>query len=114
MKGRKEVIIGILLMLIVSFVPLSQAHHIEQATVEQEPLNSDIYVGAGILVVFLIILALGIMSIEKENEAPPKKRAKKKKAVKKKAAEDEKTYTSNNIEIVELTRRKKVKRKIQW
>jgi Na+-transporting methylmalonyl-CoA/oxaloacetate decarboxylase gamma subunit len=121
-------------MLFLATIPSSQASHSEQTTVETEPtLNSDLYMGFGILIILLIILFLGFMSYQKESQVPPKAPVKrKKKAVKKTIVEEEpveekpvkkktlkkaikgsKTYTSNNVEIVELTRRKKrkVKRK---
>jgi Na+-transporting methylmalonyl-CoA/oxaloacetate decarboxylase gamma subunit len=133
MKANKVIVIGMLLILFLAMVPSSQARHAEQAAVETEPtLNSDLYMGFGILIILLIILFIGFMSYRKESQVPPpkapvkrKKKAVKKaiveeesvegkpvkqKAVKKKAIKGSKTYTSNNVEIVELTRRTKGKR----
>jgi hypothetical protein len=135
MKGKKLVTIGMLFLLFFSIVPLSQAHHSEQTAIETEPtLNSDLYMGFGMLIILLIVLAVGFLMYQKESKVPtpksPVKRKKKavkkvvteeepvekkpaKKAVKQKAVKGSKTYTSNNVEVVELTRRKKqkVKRK---
>ena len=138
MKEKQIIAIGMLLMLFFCLVPSSQARSSDQTAVEAQPtLNSDLYMGIGGLIFLLILLFIGFSMYEKEAHTPekqprkrkrkvakkalkeeepveekpvPKKAMKAKAPAKKKAIKVEKTYTSNNIEIVELTRREKGKR----